>query len=152
MKSTLSESATTTLTLQRTVSAQPEKVWHAWTDGTTLKRWFGPQGCDILEAELDLKPGGRWRIAMASPDGGQHEVGGRYICIEPPSRLAFTWAWHNTPQRESQVTVELAPADDGTRLTLTHERFADTAARDRHAEGWISSLPRLFRVLGTPSS
>jgi len=32
-------------------------------------------------------------------------------------------------------------------LTLTHERFADVAARDRHQHGWSGALDKLEAFL-----
>jgi len=40
----------------------------------------------------------------------------------------FSWAWHSTPERESQVTISLKPDGAGTMLTLHHEQFFDQAA------------------------
>jgi hypothetical protein len=41
----------------------------------------------------------------------------------------------------SLVTVEFVPDGAATALTLTHERFADEAARDRH-HGWTGTLDK----------
>ena len=61
----------------------------------------------------------------------------------PNERLVFSWAWHSTPERESQVTVSLKPDGGGTLLTLHHEQFFDEAARDGHEKGWIALLDKL---------
>ena len=61
----------------------------------------------------------------------------------PNARLVFSWAWHSTPERESQVTVSLSPDGDGTLLTLHHEQLFDQAARDGHERGWLGSLDKL---------
>ena len=60
----------------------------------------------------------------------------------------FSWAWHSTPERESQVTVSLKPDGDGTLLTLHHESFFDEAARDAHQRGWGACLDNLEILLG----
>lgn len=67
--------------------------------------------------------------------------------VEPNRRLVYTWAWESTPERESLVTVEFRPAAGGTEIVLTHERFADRDARDRHQRGWDGCLERLGRYL-----
>jgi uncharacterized protein YndB with AHSA1/START domain len=65
-----------------------------------------------------------------------------------PNRiLAFSWAWHSTPERESQVTVSLQADGDGTLLTLHHEQLFDQAARDGHEGGWIGTLDKLQKYL-----
>lgn len=136
------------LTLTRQIKAPVAKVFKAWTDGSALKRWFGPSDAmTVVVADVDLRVGGRFRIVMQERDGTQHRVGGSYREIEPDAKLVFTWAWESMPERESLVTVTLKSVDDGTRLTLTHEQFADEPARDRHAQGWAGSFDRLQRHL-----
>jgi uncharacterized protein YndB with AHSA1/START domain len=96
-----------------------------------------------LQAETDLRVGGRYRISFSATDGEYFQVGGVYREIVPNERLVFSWAWHSTPERESQVTISLKPDDGGTMLTLHHEQFFDQAARDGHEKGWIALLDQL---------
>jgi hypothetical protein len=42
----------------------------------------------------------------------------------------------------------LRAVNGGTDLTLTHAKFFDEPARDRHQHGWTGSLERLARALG----
>jgi uncharacterized protein YndB with AHSA1/START domain len=138
------------LTLKRRLKAPPEKVFSAWTDPKKLARWFCPPTCDPVLAESDARVGGRYRIVVRGrSDGEQHDVSGIFREVVPNRKLVFTWAWRSTPERESLVTVELAPADDGTALTLTHEQFFDEAAHDRHLAGWQPILDRLNEMLPT---
>ncbi len=134
------------LTLKRWLSAPPAKVYAAWTDPQKLTRWWAPEGATILRAEADARIGGRFRIVMLAPDGEEHDVSGAYREVVPNEKLVFTWAWRSTPERESLVTVALKPDGDGTLLTLTHERFFDEAARDRHRGGWAGALDKLERL------
>ena len=60
---------TVDLVLERTLDAPVELVWKAYTDPEHLKRWFAPKPYEISEIELDLKPGGVFRIRMVGPDG-----------------------------------------------------------------------------------
>lgn len=138
------------LTIVRRLKASPAKVFAAWTDAKALSQWFGPSDeFGVLSAQADACVGGRFRIVARSPDGEQHEVSGIYREVVPDEKLVFTWAWRSTPERESLVTVALrALPDGGTELTLTHERFFDEPARDRHREGWNGSFDRLERFLG----
>jgi uncharacterized protein YndB with AHSA1/START domain len=62
-------------------------------------------------------------------------------------KLVYTWAWESTPERESLVTVEFKPSGEGTKFLLTHQRFADTEARDRYQHGWNGCLERLGRYV-----
>jgi uncharacterized protein YndB with AHSA1/START domain len=133
------------LTLKRRLHAPPQKVYEAWTDPAKLVRWFGPAQTvpGSVQAELDVRVGGRFRASFKAADGEYHEVGGVYREVAPGERLQFTWAWHTTPERESLVTVTLKPDGEGTLLTLHHEQFFDEAARDGHERGWSGTLDKL---------
>jgi uncharacterized protein YndB with AHSA1/START domain len=97
----------------------------------------------MLEAEADVRPGGRYKLVAQSPDGERHQVGGVYREVVPNERLVFTWAWHTTPERESVVTITIKPDGEGALLTLLHEHFYDAEARDRHQYGWGGALDKL---------
>lgn len=136
------------LALRRRLKASPAQVFEAWTRPEKMTRWWG-----VTEhprpplAETDLRVGGRFRVQFWSPDGEHHSVSGVYREIVPDRRLVFSWAWQSTPERQSQVTIDLAPDPDGTTLlTLTHEQFADEAARDGHRRGWTHALDNLERL------
>lgn len=109
-------------------------------------RWWGMGGERTPIAETDLRIGGRYRVQFWGPDGEHHSVSGVYREVEPPRKLVFSWAWQSTPERESQVTIDIRPDADGSILTLTHENFFDEAARDGHRGGWTRALDQLEAV------
>jgi uncharacterized protein YndB with AHSA1/START domain len=135
------------LTIKRRFNAPPEKVYAAWTDPKKLGQWMGPTGTQRVEAECDLRVGGRYAIKMVMPDD-EHNVGGVYRAIVPNEKLSFTWAWRSTPERESLVTVTFKKDGDGTIMTLLHEQFFDEDARDRHNAGWTGTMDKLEKFLG----
>ena len=137
------------LTLKRRLNASPAKVYAAWTDPEKIARWFGPSQvvAGSVRADIDARIGGRYRISFKMQDGEHHEVAGVYREMVPNQRLTFSWAWHSTPERESQVTVLLKPDGDGTLVTLHHEQLFDEAARDGHESGWTGTLDKLERYL-----
>ena len=112
-----------------------------------MTQWWG--GADTSKpaiAETDLRVGGRFRVQFHTPDGQHHSVSGVYREIVPDRKLVFSWAWQSTPERQSQVTIDLKPDDDSTVLTLTHEQFVDEKARDDHRRGWTLALDKLEKV------
>ena len=138
------------LTIKRRINAAPSKVFAAWTDAEKLAAWFGMPAKmkpGSLRAETDLRVGGRYRISFDGVDGEYFEVGGVYRDIVPNERLAMTWAWHSTRERESLLTISLKQDGSGTLLTLHHEQFFDEAARDGHEKGWTELLGQLERSL-----
>jgi len=135
------------LTLKRRLNASPEKVFAAWTEPAHLTKWFGPDAGAVTRADLDVRTGGRYVVIFHTEDGEEHYVSGVYKEVVHNEKLAFTWAWRSTPERESFVTVHIKPDGAGSILTLVHEQFFDEAARDRHAFGWTGSLNKLEKVL-----
>jgi uncharacterized protein YndB with AHSA1/START domain len=108
---------------------------------------MGPAGTKSVQAECDLRVGGRYAIKMIMPDD-EHNVSGVYREIVPNEELVFTWAWRSTPERESLVTVTFKKDGDGTIMTLLHEQFFDEKARDDHNRGWTGTMDKLERYLG----
>jgi uncharacterized protein YndB with AHSA1/START domain len=137
------------LTLKRKLKASPAQVFSAWADPEKIVRWFGPNETQdgSVQAEMDVRPGGRYRFSFKTQDGEYHEVRGVYREVVPDNRLVFTWAWHSTPERQSLVTVTVAKDGDGTLLTLNHEQFFDEKARDGHQRGWTGTLEKLDHYL-----
>lgn len=143
-----SQTTPVTLRLSRILPGTREKVFRAWTTAADLKRWFAPGDMTTPLAEVDLKVGGRYRIQMQAPDGSVHQATGVYRVVDPPQRLVYTWVWDAGPdQRETLVTVEfLERGPARTEVVLTHERFANTEARDRHEKGWTGCLDKFVAL------
>jgi len=134
------------LTLKRRLKAPPQKVYEAWTQPAQMMRWWGGSNEASRSAETDLRVGGRFHVGFKGDNGEQHDVSGTYKEVTPYSRLVFSWAWRTTPERESQVTIDIRPDTDGSILTLTHEQFFNEQARDDHARGWGFGLDQLEKL------
>jgi len=82
------------LVLERTIDAPIDLVWAAYTNPEHLKRWFAPRPYEITECELDLRPGGIFRIRMVGPDGFDtgHGVPGCVLEVIEGKKLAWTSA------------------------------------------------------------
>jgi uncharacterized protein YndB with AHSA1/START domain len=140
----------TTLRLERQIALPPEELWALWTDPEQLLRWWGPDGYACWVRQFDARVGGQWRIELRRPDGSSGATSGVFRVLEPPHRLAYTWAWDDPSGRrghESEVTVTFEPAPGGTRLVLMHQRFDTRQARDNHGRGWTNSLDHLSKLM-----
>jgi uncharacterized protein YndB with AHSA1/START domain len=139
------------LEMERLIPAPPERVFEYWTEPELVTKWFGPGDFDVPSSQLDLRPGGKWRTTIRSPEGKLRTVSGVYSTIERPRRLVFTWAWDDDEGvrgHETRVTVTFEPTPGGTRLRLVQEDFPSREVRDQHNSGWGSSLNKLQRVAG----
>jgi uncharacterized protein YndB with AHSA1/START domain len=138
------------LRLERLIAAPPERVFELWTEPELVAQWFGPDGFDIPDYALDVRPGGSWCTTMRSPEGKLYTVRGVYRVIDRPRRLVFTWAWDQddgSRGQETEVTVTFEAAPGGTRLRLLQQTFQDNTARDNHGQGWSSSFDCLARLV-----
>lgn len=135
-----------TATAERRIAAAPEAVFDAWLDPAMLARFMTPApGTTVPRAMAEPRVGGRFEIVMKI---GETEIphSGRYLEIERPHRLIFTW---DSPfsTEGSTVTVALSPEAEGTRITLTHIRFPSQESRDNHERGWARILTCLEEAL-----
>jgi uncharacterized protein YndB with AHSA1/START domain len=82
------------LVLERTIDAPVDLVWQAYSNPEHLKRWFAPRPYEITECELDLEPGGIFRIRMIGPDGFDtgHGNAGCVLEVVEGRKLAWTSA------------------------------------------------------------
>ena len=99
----------------------PDKVWAAWTETDKVSQWFGsdPNGT-VLNADLDVRPGGRFEVTFANADGTQYTASGIYQQVEPHRLLRFSWHWRNEPGVETAIRVALSPDGTGTRMQFEH--------------------------------
>lgn len=121
------------------IHASPAEVWRALTEPDELVRWF------VAEAEVDLKPGGRfrWVFGRGSGDPGPTPLVTEGECL--------ALARHETlrlraliEELETEIEFRIDPWRDGSVLTVTHtgfpgdEEWDDTfRALDR---GWQTEL------------
>lgn len=136
------------LEISRHLPFPPERVFDAWLDPKMMQKFLVPaSGMSVPEASNNPVVGGRFRVVMQAPDmeeGWLHE--GEYLEINRATRLRFTWVSGYT-QEDSEVTLTLKPANDGTDLTLKHIRFPSEESRDNHKGGWTLILEKLETTL-----
>jgi uncharacterized protein YndB with AHSA1/START domain/DNA-binding transcriptional ArsR family regulator len=139
------------LRLERTFDAPREAVFEAWTSPEVMRRWWaaGPDW-DTPLAEVDLRPGGRIRVSMSDPGGGDvYTFSGEYLEVSPPERLVFSSTWEGPNPgaggRTTTVTVEFQDEGDRTRVILTHAGLPSDESRQSHAGGWNACLDNLER-------
>ena len=125
-------------TLTRSIAAEPERVWAAFTDAGEYAAWIWPAEWNTT-CEIDARAGGTFTVA-SEPRG--MSVVGTYREVTPFTRLVLTWRWHDDTD-ESLLRITFAPTATGTELTLVHENFASEESRAAHEQGWNDCLDRL---------
>lgn len=147
-------------TLTRVFAAQRDLVFRIWTDPKYVALWWGIEGSTNPVCELDVRPGGRWRIDMRTAGGVVYPNGGVYLEVIENRRLVSTdvadpasLAGKEPPPANRLNTVTFEDAGEGTRVTL-RVQFRSVADRDVFLragvkEGIGQSLDRFERVLRT---
>lgn len=140
------------LQVSRIIAADAETLFQAWTDPNVLRDWWRQEGegWAFAGAYIDLRVGGRYRLAMTAPDGKRHVAAGVYRELQRPLRLVFTWDWEDPATRvgDTLVTVEFKSVGDRrTEVVVKHERFADVTKLGRHERGWMELLRLIERFI-----
>lgn len=135
------------LVVERLLKAPPALVWRCWADPRLLCQWYMPKPWKLIEAEIELRPGGRFYLLAQSPDGQQFPNEGSILLAEPERKLVFTDLMTQDFAPVERVSADFGPAftavmtfeAEGTgtryRTIARHSSVADAKA---NAEGgWI---------------
>jgi uncharacterized protein YndB with AHSA1/START domain len=122
--------------------ASPDSAWAALTEPERIADWF-----------TDASPLGGVGDTYRLDFGEGSVVEGVVRHLEAGRAFAHTWVWADVePSQETLVTWSVEPADGGSRITLTHDGWAeaglDEAARDDHEAYWSGYLDDLLDILG----
>jgi uncharacterized protein YndB with AHSA1/START domain len=118
------------LVVRRTFNAPARIVFDAWTRPELLKRWWAPKsfGVSLFECESDLRVGGTYRYAFGRDPKNPEVFSGRYLEVNPPSRLVLTQLYERMSEAgEVVVTATFEESQGSTRLTL-HQLFPSKQA------------------------
>ena len=111
------------------IAASPSTVFSYLTESEKFTAWMG------VGAELDPRPGGRYRIDV----DGEHVAVGEYRELDPPHRVLMTWGWEDqsaVPPGSTMVEITLTPEGLGTLLRLRHTGLPSDEERQSHRGGW----------------
>jgi uncharacterized protein YndB with AHSA1/START domain len=140
-----------TVRVERTFEAPAEAVFDAWTNPEVLRRWWKANPAwEDAHAEIDLRVGGGYRLAMHDPEAGEdHVVFGTYREVSRPDRLVYSWTWEGTGPyagHESEVAVTFQEDAPGrTTVVIEHAGLLDDTSRANHAQGWNGVLDSFAR-------
>ncbi len=141
------EARPVSLVVRQIIYAPAERVFEAWTKPAHVKKWWGPGLVSCPDAEIDLRVGGRYRIANQFPDGKLIWIVGEFEVVAPPHKLVYTWRLEPGSQVPERVTIRFEPRDGATEVIVAHERIPDAASRDEHEQGWRGCLDGLAEYL-----
>ena len=153
------------LVIERAFDAPRELVWKAWSDPELAKRWWGPKNFTSPAAEIDFRVGGKYLLAMQSPDFNNGEPiwsTGVYREIVPYERIVCTDCFADEKGNvvpathygmtedfplEMLVTVEFEEVGGKTKMTLRHEGLPAGDTLQGAGAGWNESFDKLAESL-----
>jgi uncharacterized protein YndB with AHSA1/START domain len=127
------------LTATVRIMAPPAEVFPYFTDPALMIQWIGEW------AELHPEPGGVFALDFSTTP-----VRGRYVEIDPPRRVVFTWGVagkDSLPPGSTTVEVVLTADGSDTVVELFHHDLP-VEERDNHGDGWTTMLGRLVGLFG----
>jgi len=128
------------------IRATPERLWSALTDPEFMKQyWFG------MHCESEFTTGSPWKLVN---DSGEVWDAGEIVESDPPRRLVIRWEHQMRPELKAEgpslCTMELAPAGQAVRLTITHSVERDASKLvEAVSGGWAKILSNLKSLLET---
>jgi uncharacterized protein YndB with AHSA1/START domain len=135
------------------IAAPPARVFEALVNRDQALKWGNSDEFEIVDWEMDARPGGKWRFLSRERRGGKTPAGqdefdhnGEVVEVDPPRVLAYTWFanWHEQPEHRTVVRWELTPTTKGTLVRVTHSGLAQLpAARTGYSQGWPGLLDAL---------
>ena len=126
------------LTVERTMRANPDVLFRAWTEN--MDQWFAAPGTVLMKPEIDVP-----FYFETHFDGQSHPHYGRFLRLVPGQLVELTWVTGNpgTCGAETILRIELEALDHGTQLKLTHSGFAKEETMRGHADAWPLGLDLL---------
>ncbi len=124
-----------TITIETTVSASVAATWKAWTSPDSITQWnFASDDWACPRAEIDLRPGGKFKYRMEAKDGSMgFDFEGEFTEVDPDRRIVYSLG------DDRKVAVAFVPVAGMTRVTESFEA-EDAHSAEQQKQGWQSIL------------
>jgi uncharacterized protein YndB with AHSA1/START domain len=122
---------TSSLLLSRVFDGPRSLLFQLWTDPSLVSLWWGVRDATITRCELDVRPGGTWRIDMRTRRGVTYPNSGTFLEVVRNELLVYddvpradSPAWAGKPPAPYVHTVRFLEAG-ADRTSVSHQvRFA----------------------------
>lgn len=124
----------TEIVITREFDAPRHLIWKAWTTPELVKRWWHANRGTVVQADIDLRVGGRWRWVSVTDRGQEVAFRGWYREIVPDERLVYTEMFEAVQQSEDDEgtlnTATLVDLGSGRTLLTVHTQAWSREVRD----------------------
>lgn len=126
------------ITVTRAIPAPAENVFDVWIDPKSPGGpWFGADRIIVNPVVHGL-----FYLAVKR-EGRTWPHYGRFLAIERPHRVEYTWVSEATQGVESVVAVTFEARGTGTEVNLRHSGVPDDEMGRQHQDGWTWVLSML---------
>jgi uncharacterized protein YndB with AHSA1/START domain len=151
--------------VERSVEAGPEDVWRAFTEPEAMAAWMWAGIGENPRAVADVRPGGRYRVAIDDVPGkdgwesGERAFEGTYAVVAPLERLVYTLRWDapvgynqaGSPVLDEVVAVDIEHRSGSTLVRMAHMGIPDDGiSAAAHEQGIQAMFDSLERYLESP--
>jgi uncharacterized protein YndB with AHSA1/START domain len=135
------------LIFTRVFDAPRELVFKAWTDPRHLVQWWGPNGFTTSVYEMDVRPGGVWRLTMRGPDGIEYKNRLVFLEVVKPERLVYK---HEPETGSEPVSYETTVtfAEEGAKTRVAMRMLFPSAAARKHVVTKYNAIEGGKQTLG----
>jgi len=141
----------TEIRMTRVFDAPRDLVFEAHTSAEHMSNWWGPRKYEVISADYDFRPGGKWRIAHRGPGGDEHGFRGEFREIVPPECIVWTFEYEGAPGQIAIETMTLEEHDGKTTLTVVSDagtkEARDAVLESGMQEGAAETYDRLDEYL-----
>ena len=132
------------INLNRMIDASPDEVFETWLDHTSPgSPWFGVPKVIMNTPKVDSL-----FYSMYQIEGREIAHYGRFIAIEKPRRIQYTWVSEATHGMESMLTLSFELRDGKTQVSVNHANVPDDEGGHHHKQAWGYVLARLSSHFG----
>ena len=114
-----------TLVMVEDVFHPIERAWTARFEPLYVAQWWHPPDYVNHIVEMDLVPGGAWRIVQRDPDGHQLSVYGHIEQVEEHKVVQQTLVSELFPEFPTKLRTEFQVVGELTRIVTTHHLLTD---------------------------
>ncbi|MCT7660003.1 SRPBCC family protein [Mycobacterium deserti] len=134
--------------VRRVMPAAPEEVFDQWLDPESLADWMCPRPVRVVALTIEPRVGGS--VQFDIDDAGTRVlITGRFLEIDRPHRLRFTWSASDFPDPTAVSVVDVAfePLIDGQTLMSIEHSLLPPNTFDEYHSGWAGVAGQLAEFL-----
>jgi len=142
------------------INASPEKLYHAFTNPTSLEQWQAPGDMTGKVHRFDLRVGGGYEMSLFYPAtdktsrgktaGKEDRFKARFVELDPPTKIVEAVTFDSPdPAFSGEMTMEVTfePEGPGTRVTIVFKNIPAGINPKDNETGTELSLEKLARYI-----